>query len=96
MRIYITLSGKCIDLENTELQRTSFFIGSAVFGIFIMQLGSHVNNINVDNVKCVFGSRNKLSAWEIACLDIALIHLAKILDQILRIHDNNFDCFIWV
>jgi len=56
-RIYITLSGKCIDLENIELQRTSFvFNTSAVFGIFIMRLGSYVNSINVDNVKCVFGS----------------------------------------
>jgi len=56
MRIYINLSGKCIDLENIELQRKSFFTRSAIFRIFIMQLGSHVNNINADNVKCVFGS----------------------------------------
>jgi hypothetical protein len=57
MLIYITLSGKYIELENIELQKaSSFLIRSSVFGIFIMQLGSHVNNINVDNVKCVFGS----------------------------------------
>jgi len=56
MLIYITRAGKCIDLENIELQRIIFLILSAVFGMFIMQLGSHVNNINVDNVKCVFCS----------------------------------------